>query len=147
MGRYLRAQVTALRIVFPQGPGTAAVGRKTRRFDFARHNRFFNRLFLLVFRMANFRTLSGRSGNGCTSAFLAQPARQHHRGNRDVHDFSSHLNPAASLHVSIGLVKKTKKRNSEEESRFFSLYLSILEKTECLREAFTISSVAGLMTA
>ena len=34
-------------------------------------------------------------------------------------------------------MKKTKKRNSEEESRFFSFYLSILEKTECLREAFT----------
>lgn len=91
MGRYLRAQISALHVVFPQGPGTAAVGRKTRRFDFACHNRFFNRLFLLVFRMADFWTLSGRSGNGCASVFLAQPTRQHHRRNRDVHDSSSHL--------------------------------------------------------
>ena len=91
MGRYLRAQIAALRAVFPQGPGTAAVGRKTRRFDFAYHNRFFNRLFLLVFRMADFWTLSGRCGNGCASVFLAQPTSQHHRRNRDVHDSSSHL--------------------------------------------------------
>lgn len=91
MGRYLRAQIAALRAVFPQGPGTAAVGRTSRRFDFACHNRLFNRLFLLVFGVAHFRALSGRSRNRGASAFLAQPARQHHRGNRDVHDSSSRL--------------------------------------------------------